>query len=92
MKIFLRHLALCALPLVCGIGAGFGFARSQASCGSLVGPIFAAKCHGRQLEYELKFQIAGTGFGTLVAASLGAWLEHRRRRVVQPSTPAGGVT
>ena len=92
MKTFFRHLALCALPLVCGIGTGYGFARTQGSCGSLVGPIFAAKCHGRQLEYQLKFQLAGTGFGTVVAASLGAWLEQRRRRVVPPPTRAGGVS
>ena len=89
MKILLRHLVLCALPLVCGVGAAYGFARSQKSCGSLVGPIFAAKCHGRQLEYELKFQVAGTGVGTVIAATLGAWLEHRRRRAVQRATPEG---
>lgn len=90
MKTFFRHLALCALPLACGAGAGYGFARTQASCGSLVGPIFAAKCHGRQLEYLVKFQMAGTVFGTLVAASLEAWMEHRRRRAVPPTTPPGG--
>jgi hypothetical protein len=89
MKMFLRHLALCALPLVGGIGAGYGFAAKQGSCGALVGPIFAAKCHGRQLEYQLKFQLAGTAFGTLIAASVGAWLEHRRRRAVQ-GTPSPG--
>ncbi len=89
MKTFLKQLALCAIPLACGIGAGYGFAAKQGSCGSLVGPIFAAKCHGRQLEYQLKFQLAGTGFGTLIAASVGAWLEHRRRRAVQ-GTPSSG--
>jgi len=89
MKTFLKYLALCALPLACGIGAGYGFAAKQGSCGSLVGPIFAAKCHGRQLEYQLKFQLAGTSVGTLIAASLGAWLEHRRRRAVQ-GTPSSG--
>lgn len=89
MKTFLRHLAVCALPLVVGIGAGYGFALKQGSCGALVGPIFAAKCHGRQLEYQLKFQLAGTAFGTLIAAGLGAWLEQRRRRAVQ-GTPSPG--
>src|SRR5260370_7057624 len=92
MQMLVRHRALCALPLVGGIGAGYGFAAKQGSCGSLVGPIFAAKCHGRQLEYQLKFQLAGTGVRTLIAAGLGAGLGHRRRRPVQgtppPSKPA----
>ncbi len=90
MKLFFRHLVVVALPLVFGLGSGYGFARSQASCGSLVGPIFAAKCHGRLLEYQMKFQTAGTGIGTVVAAALGAWLEHRRRRAVQRANSGGG--
>jgi hypothetical protein len=89
MRTFFRQLAVCTLPLVGAIGAGYGFAAMQRSCGSLVGPIFAAKCHGRQLEYQMKFQLAGTALGTVLAAALGTWLEHRRRRVVQPTTPAG---
>ncbi len=87
MKLFLRHLAVCALPLAFGIGASFGFTRIQGSCTAMVGPIFSAKCHGRQREYQLKFQLAGTGLGTVIAAALGTWLEHRRRRVVQPANP-----
>jgi hypothetical protein len=89
MGTFFRHLVVCALPLACGYGAGYGFAATRASCGSLVGPVFAAKCHGRQLEYQMRLQLAGTGLGTLVAATLGTWLEHRRRRAVQGATPAG---
>ena len=84
MKILLRHLIIAAVPLACGIAASYGFALAQGSCGALVGPLFAAKCHGRQLEYQLFFQTAGTALGTLIAAFIGAWLERRRRRVVQP--------
>jgi len=90
MKLFFRHLVVVALPLVLGLASGYGFARRQGSCGSLVGPIFAAKCHGRLLEYQMKFQTAGTAIGTVVAAALGAWLEHRRRRVVQRANSGGG--
>ena len=92
MRMLLRHILIAALPLVCGIAAGSGFAfkARQASCTALVGPIFAAKCHGRLLEYQMKFQTAGTAIGTVVAAALGAWLEHRRRRVVQRANSGGG--
>ncbi|HEY6210522.1 MAG TPA: hypothetical protein VIW28_15780 [Gemmatimonadales bacterium] len=90
MKLFFRHLVVVALPLVFGLAAGYGFAGRQASCGSLVGPIFAAKCHGRLLEYQMRFQTAGTAIGTVVAAALGAWLEHRRRRAVQRANSGGG--
>ena len=83
MRILLRHLIIAAVPLACGIAASYGFALAQGSCGALVGPIFAAKCHGRQLEYQLLAQTAGTALGTVIAALVGAWLELRRRRVVQ---------
>jgi len=83
MRMFLRNLVLAALPLTFGVGAGYGFALGQQSCGRLVGALFASKCHGRQLEYQILFQTAGAGAGTLVAAVVGSWLEHRRRRVVQ---------
>jgi hypothetical protein len=87
MKLLLRHLLVAALPLVCGLGAGYGFAlrAHQRSCTALVGPVFAAKCHGRELEYQLRFQTAGTAAGTVIAAFVGIWLELRRRRAVQPS-------
>ena len=90
MKVFFRNLVLAALPLGFGVGASYGFALSQQSCGKLVGALFASKCHGRQLEYQILFQTAGTGAGTLVAAVAGAWLEHRRRRAVQRPDPTGG--
>ncbi len=89
MKIFLRHLVLCALPLGFGMGAGYGFTLIQGSCSAMVGPIFSAKCHGRQREYQIKFQLGGAAGGTLIAATLGTWLEHRRRRAVQRATPSG---
>ena len=80
--IVLKHLLIALLPLACGLAAGLGFAYSQERCGSLVGPVFAAKCHGVQLEYQLMFQTAGTLAGCLVVALLGAWRELRQRRVV----------
>ncbi|HYK82038.1 MAG TPA: hypothetical protein VEU55_02755 [Gemmatimonadales bacterium] len=89
MKLFLRHLLVCSLPLLGGVGAGYGFALKQGSCGALVGVIFTAKCHGVQREWQMRFQLAGAGVGTVVAAGLGTWLEQRRRRVVQPTTPTG---
>lgn len=82
LLIVLKHLLIALLPLACGLAAGLGFAYSQATCGSMVGPVFAAKCHGRLLEYQLFFQTAGTLAGCVLTAVLGAWLELRRRRVV----------
>ena len=90
MKIFLRHLIIAAVPLACGIAAGYGFTQIQGSCGDLVGPLFAAKCHGRQLQYQLLTQTAATALGTLLAALIGSWLERRRRRVEQPEDPLRG--
>ena len=90
MKILLRHFILAAVPLACGIAASYAFARTQGSCTALVGPLFASKCHGRQLEYQLVAQTAGTALGTLLAALIGSWLERRRRHVEQPEDPLGG--
>jgi hypothetical protein len=90
VRILLRHLVIAAVPLACGIAASYAFARSQGSCGALVGPLFASKCHGRQLEYQLLAQTAGTALGTLIAAFIGSWLELRRRRVIQPEDPPRG--
>src|SRR5438094_10320827 len=67
MKILLRHLVLCALPILFGAGAGYGFTTIQGSCGAMVGALFAAKCVGRQREYLARFQLAGAGFGTVLA-------------------------
>src|SRR5213076_2165239 len=62
MKILLRHLVLCALPILFAAGAGYGFTTIQGSCGAMVGALFAAKCAGRQREYQARFQLAGAGF------------------------------
>jgi len=90
MKVFLRHFFIALLPLVFGLAAGWGFAFSQHTCGRLVGPVFAPKCHWIQLEYQIGFMMAGTALGCVVAATLGSWLELRRRRAVQPSDPNQG--
>ncbi|HEU5260018.1 MAG TPA: hypothetical protein VFU41_01210 [Gemmatimonadales bacterium] len=90
MRTFFRNLVVAGLPLLFGVGAGYGFALSQQSCGKLVGALFASKCHGRQLEYQILFQTAGAGAGTLVAAVVFTWVEHRRRRVVQRPDLTGG--
>lgn len=80
MKIFARHFLITMLPLILGVAASYGFAFSQNTCGRLVGPIFAPKCHWIQLEYQLGFLMAGTALGCLIAAFLGASLERRSRR------------
>jgi hypothetical protein len=86
MKLFLRNLVLCALPLLFAMGAGYWFTTIQGSCGAMVGALFAAKCAGRQRQYYQKFQLAGASVGIVFAATLGTWLEHRRRRVVERTT------
>ena len=83
MRILLRQFMIALLPLIFGLGASWGFAFSQDTCGRLVGPIFAPKCHWMQLEYQLLFQTAGTLLGCFIAAVLGARLEARSRRVAQ---------
>ncbi len=94
MKVFFRHFFIALLPLVFGVGAGWGFAFTLAythnTCGRLVGPVFAPKCHWIQLEYQIMWMMAGTAFGCVVAATVGAWLELRRRRAVQPADPNQG--
>ena len=93
MRVFLRHFFIALLPLIIGLGASWGFAFSQHTCGRLVGPVFAPKCHWIQLEYQIGFMMAGTALGCLLAATLGSWLELRRRRAVQPSdSNQGGPT
>jgi hypothetical protein len=89
MGIVMRHFFLAILPLVFGVGASWGFAFSQPSCGHLVGPVFGPKCHWKQLEYQIKFQAAGTALGCLLAAGIGSVLELRRRRAVQRTTQTG---
>ncbi|HEY6808147.1 MAG TPA: hypothetical protein VI160_05100 [Gemmatimonadales bacterium] len=89
MKIMLRHATLALVPVVCGLAAGWGFAWSLESCGRLVGPLFASKCHGRQLQYQIQFQTWGTVFGALLAATIGTRLELRRARAVRQATSTG---
>src|SRR5436305_15336832 len=88
MKIFIRNLVLCALPLLFAMGAGYGFTRIQGSCGAMVGALFAAKCAGRQRQYQARLQLAGAAFGIALAASLSTWLEHRRRPAAPRTTSA----
>jgi hypothetical protein len=83
MRLLLRHFWIALLPLLFGLGASWGFAFTQDKCGRLVGPMFAPKCHWIQLEYQLLFQTAGTLFGCLLAAVLGAVLEARSRRAAE---------
>jgi hypothetical protein len=90
MRVFVRHFLIALLPLVFGLAASWGFAFSQNSCGRLVGPVFAPKCHWIQLEYQIMFMMAGTALGCVVAATLGSWLELRRRRAVQRADPNQG--
>ena len=90
MKVILRHFLIALLPLVFGLGASWGFAVSQNTCGRLVGPVFAPKCHWIQLEYQIMFMMAGTALGCVVAATLGSWLELRRGRVVERADPNQG--
>ena len=81
-----RHLVLAFLPLALGYAAGWWLGTQQRGCAGLVGPLFAAKCTRVQMQYQLRFQIAGTALGGLLAAGIGIWLERRRtRRAVTPA-------
>lgn len=91
MKVLFRHLLLASFPVLLGLGAGWGFAYTQESCSRLVGFLFAAKCRGVQLQYQMRFQTWGTVLGAALAASLGAWLELRRRRTVQRADSTQGA-
>ncbi len=89
MKIAMRHIVLAFLPLVIGVGAGWVFAHQQPGCGSLVGPLFAAKCGRMLVQYQLWFQMIGTAAGCVLAALLGIWLERRRmKRAARAPAPA----
>jgi hypothetical protein len=77
-RLVARHVTLTVLPVVMGVAAGVIFAGVQPGCGSLVGPLFAAKC-GRQLvQYQLWIQTGATLALSLLAAAIGIWLERRR--------------
>jgi hypothetical protein len=94
MRTFLRHFFIALLPLGFGLGAAWGFAftlvYTHNTCGRLVGPIFAPKCHWIQLEYQMEWMMAGTALGCVIAATLGWRLELRRRRAVQRADPNQG--
>ena len=92
MKLQLRHFFIALLPLIFCLAASWGFAFSQNTCGRLVGPLFAPKCHWIQLEYQLGFQMAGTVLGCLIAAVLGASLERRSRRAAERAQLNQGVS
>lgn len=90
MRIVLKNLCIAALPLLSGLVAGYLFTRTLSSCGSMVGPLFAAKCHGRVLQYQIQFQTLGTALGCLIVAVIGAVRELRARRAVQPRATSQG--
>src|SRR5258708_38915355 len=83
MRIVIKNLLIAALPLLLGFAAGYEFSHTRASCGSMAGPLFAAKCHGRVLQYQSKFQRFGTALGCGVAALIGAARELPARRARQ---------
>ena len=87
MKIAMRHFVLAFLPLAIGVGAGWVFAHQQPGCGSLVGPLFAAKCGRMLVQYQLWFQTLGTAAGCVLAALLGIWLEWRRMKRAAKMAP-----
>ena len=92
MKTVARVLALCALPIVLGVGARYGFARIQGSCTAMVGPLLVRECHARQRLYQLRLEVAAATVGVLLAAAASAVLEHRRRRAVEHPNPTGGTS
>ena|SRR5215510_1766472 len=80
IRIVARHIVFAFLPLAIGIGAGWVFINQQPSCGSMVGPLFSAKCGRMLVQYQLWFQTMGTGVGATLVALLGIWMERRRVR------------
>jgi len=91
-RMVFRHFVLAFLPLAIGIGAGWVFINQQPSCGSMVGPLFSAKCGRMLVQYQLWFQTMGTGVGAALVASLGIWLERRRvRKSARRSEPAPAI-
>src|SRR5260370_17961859 len=83
MRIVIKNLLIAALPLLLGFAAGYAFSHTRASCVSMVGPLFAAKCHGRVLQYQMQFQTLGTALGGVLVALIGVVRELRPRRAVQ---------
>lgn len=86
-RLVARHVTLTLFPVVIGIAAGYAFASQQPTCGSLVGPLFAAKCGRMLVQYQLWIQTGVTIGLAVLTTMLGIWLERRRnRRVVGRST------
>jgi len=92
MRIVIKNLFIAALPLLLGLAAGYLFTRSLSSCGRMVGPLFAAKCHGRVLQYQIQFQTLGTALGCVIVALIGVVRELRARRAVQSEASSQGET
>lgn len=92
-RLMARHVVLGFLPLAMGVAAGWVFMSQQPSCGSLVGPLFAAKCGRMLVQYQLWIQTAGTAGGCFIGTVFGLWLERRglvraaRRASPAPASP-----
>jgi hypothetical protein len=90
MRMVIKNLFIGALPLLLGFAAGYIFTRTLSSCGSMVGPLFAAKCHGRVLQYQIHFQTLGTALGCVIVAVIGMVRELRARRAVESLASSQG--
>ncbi len=87
-RLVARHVTLTVLPVVIGIAAGWVFAAGQQKCGSLVGPLFAAKCGRMLVQYQLWIQTGVTVALAALATAVGVWLERRRTRRAAPPAAA----
>lgn len=79
-RLVARHVTLTLLPVVMGIATGYAFASQLPSCGSLVGPLFAAKCGRMVVQRQLWIQTGVTAGLAVLMTMLGIWLERRRNR------------
>src|SRR5204863_332387 len=82
MRIFLRHVVLCSLPLLFGAGAGYGFTFSQGSCGAVEGAggstLHHVWFHGDTQVGDVELQVGGSPWRTwsrktVPADWTGAW-------------------
>ena len=89
-RLVARHVTLTLLPVVIGIAAGYVFVSQLPSCGSLVGPLFAAKCGREIVQNQLWIQTGVTLALAVLATMIGVWLERRRNRRTQVTL--GGST
>src|SRR5215813_6422483 len=86
-----RHVTLTLLPSVIGVAAGVVFAGQQPKCGSLVGPLFAAKCGRMLVQYQLWIQTAATLALAVLATAVGVWLERRRVKKLRAKSVGGDM-